>query len=96
VTRQLVPVNPSVKHFFKNIFLAARVCRPLLRLWRPFMIFEGCLDSNPEYCRSKLARYRLSHPSLYLAIHPSISQTYTAKESNFSMFFAKKNKKHHP
>ncbi len=21
-------------------------------------------DSNPEYCRSKLARYRLSHPSL--------------------------------
>ncbi len=28
-----------------------------------FMIFEGCLDSNPEYCRSMLARYRLSHPS---------------------------------
>ncbi len=29
------------------------------------MIFEGCLDSNPEYCRSKLARYRLSHPYLH-------------------------------
>jgi hypothetical protein len=29
------------------------------------MIFEGCLDSNPECCRRKLARYRLSHPSLY-------------------------------
>ncbi len=28
------------------------MCRPLLRLCRPFMIFEGCLDSNPEYCRS--------------------------------------------
>ncbi len=46
-------------------FWRARVCRPLLCLCRPFMIFEGCLDSNPEYCRSKLARYRLSHPSLY-------------------------------
>ncbi len=32
-------------------------------LCRPFMIFEGCLDSNQECCRSKLARYRLSHPS---------------------------------
>ncbi len=48
--------------FFVYIFL----CRPLLRLCRPFMIFEGCLDSNPEYCCSKLARYRLSHPSLYI------------------------------
>jgi hypothetical protein len=45
--------------FFFFFFLRARVCRPLLRLCRPFMIFEGCLDSNPEYCRSKLARYRL-------------------------------------
>jgi hypothetical protein len=33
------------------------------------MIYEGCLDSNPEYCRSKLARYRLSHPSLLNHIH---------------------------
>ncbi len=53
--------------FFVYIFFwRARVCRPLLRLCRPFMIFEGCLDSNPEYCCSKLARYRLSHPSLYI------------------------------
>jgi hypothetical protein len=44
------------------------VCRPLLRLGRPFMIFEGSLDSNPECCCSKLARYRLSHPSLYMYI----------------------------
>ncbi len=28
-------------------------------LMSPIMIFEGCLDSNPECCRSKLARYRL-------------------------------------
>ena len=33
------------------------------------MIFEGCLDSNPEYCRSKLARYRLSHPSPLVRCH---------------------------
>jgi hypothetical protein len=50
--------------FFCIFFWRARVCRPLLRLCRPFMIFEGCLDSNPECCRSKLARYRLSHHSL--------------------------------
>ncbi len=49
---------------FCIFFWRARVCRPLLRLCRPFMIFEGCLDSNPERCRCKLARYRLSHPSL--------------------------------
>jgi hypothetical protein len=59
-------------HFFSFIFFwRARVCRPLLRLCRPFMIFEGCLDSNPECCRSKLARYRLSHPSQYRLSHPS-------------------------
>ncbi len=52
-------------------FLQARVRRPLLRLCRPFMIFEGYQDSNPECCRNKLARYRLSHPSLSdLATHP--------------------------
>ncbi len=54
-------------------FWRARVCRPLLCLCRPFMIFEGCLYSNPEYCRSKLARYRLSHPwPIPLISHPSL------------------------
>jgi hypothetical protein len=47
------------------------VCRPLLRLCRPSMIIDGCLDLNPECCRSKQARYRLSHPSLWLS-HPSL------------------------
>ncbi len=57
--------------FFCIFFWRARVCRPLLCLCRPFMILEGCLDLNPEYCRSNLARYRLSHPSLTdLATHP--------------------------
>ncbi len=32
-----------------------------------FCIFEKCLDSNQESCRSKQARYQLSHPSPYLA-----------------------------
>jgi hypothetical protein len=26
-------------------------------------VFKRCLDSNPESCRSKQARYQLSHPS---------------------------------
>ncbi len=64
------PPPPAMENFFLYIFWRARVCRPLLCLCRSFMIFEGCLDSNPEYCRSKLARYRLSHPSPYLS-HPS-------------------------
>ena len=60
-------LNPFFLSFL-YIFWRARVCRPLLCLCRPFMIFERCLDSNPEYCRSKLARYRLSHPSLLLSM----------------------------
>ncbi len=35
--------------------LRTRVCWPLLCLCRPFCIFERCLDSNPESCRSKQA-----------------------------------------
>ncbi len=27
-----------------------------------FVFFERCLDSNPESCRCKQARYQLSHP----------------------------------
>ncbi len=46
-----------------KIFWRAGVCRPLLCLCRPLMIFKGCLDSNPECCRSKLVRYRLNQPS---------------------------------
>ncbi len=30
-----------------------------------FCIFERCLDSNPECCRSKQMSYQLSHPSPY-------------------------------
>ncbi len=40
-------------------------------LCRPFMIFEGCLDTNPQCCRRKLARYQLSHPYLSLS-QPSL------------------------
>jgi hypothetical protein len=31
-------------------------------LMSPFLLLEGCLDSNPESL-SKQARYQLSHPS---------------------------------
>ncbi len=34
-----------------------------------FCIFERCLDSNPESCRSKQARYQLSHPSLHIFLN---------------------------
>jgi hypothetical protein len=36
---------------FLYIFWRARVRWPLLSLCRLFMIFEKCLDSNPEGCR---------------------------------------------
>jgi hypothetical protein len=50
------------------------VCWLLLCLCRQFRIFERCLDSNSESCRSKQARYQLSHPSLpYLATHLLLS-----------------------
>ncbi len=37
------------------------------------MNFQRCLDSNPEICRSKQARYQLSHPSLARQKIPKIS-----------------------
>ncbi len=56
---------------FSYIFCGrARVCWPLLCLCCPFMIFDGCLNSNSECCRSKRARY-LSHLSPYLSTNPS-------------------------
>jgi hypothetical protein len=46
-----------------RFFLRARVCWPLLCFGRPFCIFDRCLDSKPESCRNKQARYQLSHLS---------------------------------
>jgi len=54
---------------FLYIFLAVRVCWPLLCFCLPFRIFERCLDSNSESCCTKQALYQLSHPSPYLATH---------------------------
>ncbi len=45
------------------LFLFFTMCWLLLCLSRPFCIFERCLDSNPESCRSKQARYQLTPPS---------------------------------
>ncbi len=53
---------------FCIFFWRARVCWLLHCLCRPLCIIERCLDTNPESCRSKQARYQLSHPS------PSLSQ----------------------
>jgi hypothetical protein len=70
--------------FFVYFFWRARVCRPLLCLCPPFYIFDICLDSNPESCRSKQARYKLSHPPKKLAIHFCLSFSGTKKDHNFS------------
>jgi hypothetical protein len=51
---------------FLDIFWWAIMCWPLLCLCRPFCIFERCLDSNPESCRSKQVRYELSHAPISL------------------------------
>ncbi len=54
----------GLKNFLKY-FLAGKSC-----LCSPFCIFERRLDSNPEWCRSKQARYQLIHQSPSLS-HPS-------------------------
>ncbi len=38
------------------------MCCPLLCLCCPLCIFEICLDSNPESCRSNQGRNQLGHP----------------------------------
>ncbi len=48
---------------FVYFFRRAKVCWPLICWCRPICIFERCLDSNPESCRRKQARYQLSQPS---------------------------------
>ncbi len=48
---------------FCIFFCRARVCWPLLCLFRPFSIFERCLEELPSH--SKQACNKLSHPSLY-------------------------------
>ncbi len=44
-------------------FWRSRVCWPLLCLCRSLCIFERCLVSKPESCRSKQVRCQLSHLS---------------------------------
>ncbi len=53
----------GLKLFLFLFFWRARVYWPLLCLCRPFCMFDRCMDSNPENCRSKQARYQLGHPS---------------------------------
>ncbi len=65
-------------------FWRARVCWPLFCLCRRFCIFERCLDSKPESCCSKRARYQLSHSSPYLSL-PQIWYTESSKTFAFKM-----------
>ncbi len=48
---------------FFFIYLAGQsvLATPLLMV--PIIIFERCLDWNPDSCRSKQARFQLGHPS---------------------------------
>jgi hypothetical protein len=46
----------TVQVTFFCIFFAGYSVSATPSLMSPFMIFEGCLDSNPECCRSTLAR----------------------------------------
>ena len=62
--------------FFLYCFGRARVCWPLLCLYRSFCIFERCLDLKPrelQYMQSGALTqppiFLLSHPSPYLATH---------------------------
>jgi hypothetical protein len=48
-----------------NIFLRSLACRPLLCWCPPFMIYEGCSESNPKSLPWRSGGlYHLSHPSL--------------------------------
>ncbi len=48
---------------FMCIIWRARLFWPLFCFCRPFMILDKCLDSNPQCCRSMLARYQQSQPT---------------------------------
>ncbi len=71
---------PCRLNIFLYIFWWARVCRKLICLCRPFGVFERCLDSNSENCRSKQARYQLSRPSSYLATYLPADECCTVGE----------------
>ncbi len=49
---------------FSRIFFGRLEC--VGHACRPFCIFERCLDSNPESCHRKQARYQISHPYIKL------------------------------
>jgi hypothetical protein len=66
--KKLIKINLDAssrppKIFILYIFWRVTVCWQLLCICRSFCIFERCLDSNPESCRSKQARHQLSNPS---------------------------------
>ncbi len=66
------PESDSQRNFLLYIFFGGLECvgHSFAYVARPFCIFERCLYSNPENCRSKQARYvQLSHYLPYLATY---------------------------
>ncbi len=57
------------KRFFEYFFAGLKCVGHFFAYVAHFVFFERCLDSYPESCRSKEARYRLSNPSPCLATH---------------------------
>ncbi len=73
VTKRKVPLTERIT----EKYWWARVFWPLLWIYHPFCILKRCLDSNPDSCCSKQARYQLRHlsPSLNLYL-PSYTFKY--------------------
>jgi hypothetical protein len=70
-----VYLTPCYPILYRAKAWRAGVCWSLLCLCRPFCIFERCLDSNPESCRSKQARYYnlATHLPSYSAPNPRLA-----------------------
>jgi hypothetical protein len=49
-SQDLTKILKIKKKQYFIFFRGARVCWPLLYLYRPFRIFDLCLNSNPESC----------------------------------------------
>ncbi len=66
------------------------MCWPFFYLCCPFCIFERCLDSNSESCRSKQARYQRYNQNETKNFIPEI----TSLEENNYRYGTHKEKKH--
>ncbi len=80
----------NVPFLYFYIFWRDRVCWPLLYLYRPFCIFERCLDSNPESChvaQTYLACVMSSCGVSWSSPSPQLDQSVERKTPSISSFF---------